>query len=182
MSPCSKALSFVLNINPGSDTGRAETLIHTRDHVLNNLELAESHYIAAYRQCLPGSGPLLPIVEPQSQRHHPYLKSIYDQIKNWRQHFKAMNDNVETEQQRIYFNIRNGISVRGWLLVGRGIHFLPGIRMIPGRSKDDVRWRELQNNGGNISRIYFWVVATAVSLVLAIIRMFFPSPSHDWGN
>ena len=112
-------------------------------------------------------------MQPQSQRHHRHLRSLYNRIKFWRQHLKALNGEVETEQQRIYFNIKNGISVRGWLLVGRGIRLFPGIRMIPGRSKDDVRWRELQNNGGNISRMYFWVMVIAVSLVLAISRMFF---------
>ncbi|KAF9519867.1 hypothetical protein BS47DRAFT_1357887 [Hydnum rufescens UP504] len=151
------------------DTRDAETLIHTRDRVLNSLELAEAHYINTYCRCFPGSGPLLPIVRKQSQHHHQYLKALYGRIKSWREQLKTLNTEVDMEQQRMYFNIRNGISVRGWLLVGRGVRFLPGIRMIPGRSKDDIRWAELQNNGGNIGRMYFWVMVTLLSLLLAIL-------------
>ncbi|KAF8321602.1 hypothetical protein DL93DRAFT_2072348 [Clavulina sp. PMI_390] len=108
-----------------------------------------------------------PIVRPVSGLHHEHLGTLYGEIRYWRTQLKALNLEVQEEQRAMYDDIARGINMRGWLLVGRGVRFIPGIRMIEGRSKDDVRWDDLQDESGSIGTIGFWVIVGVVCVVLA---------------
>lgn len=108
-----------------------------------------------------------PIVRPVSGLHHEQLGTLYGEIRYWRTQLKALNIEVAEEQHSMYEDIAQGINLRGWLLVGRGVRFVPGVRMIEGRSKDDIRWDDLQNESGRIGTIGFWVIVGVVCVVLA---------------
>jgi calcium permeable stress-gated cation channel len=114
-----------------------------------------------------------PVPRPLSGLHPMHLETLYNDIRKWRAQLKKCNYDIAEKQQQLYDDISNGVSVRGWLLLGRGVRFLPGVKMIEGRSKDDVRWSELQHDGGVIGRVSFWIIVAVVSLLLAGARMFF---------
>ncbi len=111
-----------------------------------------------------------PTVRPVSGLHQEHLASLYDDIRRWRSQLKALNIEIEDQQRAAFDRITRGQNVRGWLLVGKGIRFLPSIRMIEGRSKDDIRWEDLQHDGGVIGRISFWIIVCVVATVLAGAR------------
>jgi hypothetical protein len=108
-----------------------------------------------------------PLVRPLSGLHQEHLGSLYDEIKFWRGRLKALNILVSEDQTALYDDIRKGAHLRGWLLVGKGVRFLPGIRMIEGRSKDDIRWSDLQNESGRFGTISFWIIVAVVCIILA---------------
>ncbi|KAF8334005.1 uncharacterized protein EI90DRAFT_3050622 [Cantharellus anzutake] len=108
-----------------------------------------------------------PIMRPVSGLHQEHLTSLYQDIRRWRSQLKALNIEIEDQQKSAVDQIAQGRNVRGWLLVGKGIRFFPGVRMIEGRSKDDIRWEELQHDGGLIGRISFWIIVSIVGVVLA---------------
>ena len=127
--------------------------------------------IEPLNQSVVSSAPRLrlqqPIVRPVSGLHQEHLTSLYGDIRRWRSQLKALNIEIEDQQRATFDQIARGQNVRGWLLVGKGIRFLPSIRMIEGRSKDDIRWEELQHDGGVIGRISFWIIVGVVAIVLA---------------
>lgn len=108
-----------------------------------------------------------PLVRPVSGLYHEQLGTLYGEIRYWRTQLKALNIEVAEEQQSMYEDIAQGINMRGWLLLGRGVRFIPGVRMIEGRSKDDIRWDDLQNESGRIGTVGFWVIVGVVCVVLA---------------
>ncbi|KZS96094.1 hypothetical protein SISNIDRAFT_451774 [Sistotremastrum niveocremeum HHB9708] len=112
-----------------------------------------------------------PFVRPLSGLAHEQLTAIYDDIRHWRSRLKAANKEIADLQNDIYTNIADGTRIKGWLLTGRGIRFIPGIKMIDGRSKNDIKWHELQREGGNISDLGFWITATMVSILAGALLM-----------
>ena len=108
-----------------------------------------------------------PVVRPVSGLHHEQLGTLYSEIRYWRTQLKALNIEVNEEQRSMYEDIANGVNLRGWLLLGRGVRFIPGVRMIEGRSKDDIRWEDLQHESGRIGTVGFWVIVVVVCIVLA---------------
>lgn len=111
-----------------------------------------------------------PIVRPVSGLHNEHLGSLYSEIRQWRTRLKALNIEVAEEQQNMYEDIAHGVNLRGWLLLGRGVRFIPGVRMIEGRSKDDIRWSDLQHQSGRIGTTAFWIIVLIVCVVLAGAR------------
>ena len=108
-----------------------------------------------------------PVVHPVSGLHHEQLGTLYSEIRYWRTQLKALNIEVNEEQRSMYDDIANGVNLRGWLLLGRGVRFIPGVRMIEGRSKDDIHWDDLQHESGRVGTIGFWVIVAVVCIVLA---------------
>jgi len=108
-----------------------------------------------------------PMVRPVSGLYHEQLGTLYSEIRYWRTQLKALNIEVNEEQRSMYEDVANGVNLRGWLLLGRGVRFIPGARMIEGRSKDDIRWDDLQHESGRIGAIGFWIIVAVVCIVLA---------------
>ncbi len=64
--------------------------------------------------------------------------------------------------------------MKGWLLTGRGLRFLPGIQLIEGRAKEDVRWDVLQMGGGDaMNKVAFWTVVVVIAASLLLGRELF---------
>lgn len=107
-----------------------------------------------------------PFVRPRSGVNHDYLGSVYTAIREWRTRLKQINVEISEEQNNCYNDIADGLRIRGWLLTGRGLHFIPGVELIEGRSKDDILWDELQGRGRLGKKVVFWSLVTMIGIML----------------
>ncbi|EJU01091.1 hypothetical protein DACRYDRAFT_108421 [Dacryopinax primogenitus] len=115
-----------------------------------------------------------PLPEYAHQPHlwilpHANLAGIYADIKSARSELKRLNTQIEEAQGEAFKDIAKGQSVKGWILLGRGIRWLHGVQMIEGRSKEDVRWDELQAKGTGIGRrVAYWTAVITVAFLLGV--------------
>lgn len=109
-----------------------------------------------------------PFVRPVSGVHHEDLGAVYDNIRHWRSRLKAINTEVAEAQQGSYNHIAQGINVKGWLLIGRGLRFLPHVELIEGRCKEDIRYDELQLEKDGLNGIGYWTIVAMVSILLGV--------------
>ncbi|KZW00653.1 hypothetical protein EXIGLDRAFT_666997 [Exidia glandulosa HHB12029] len=113
--------------------------------------------------------PQQPFVRPRSGLDHEHLGAIYADIGVWRSRLKSINVDIVQAQQDGYNDIAEGnAKVKGWLLMGRGVRFIKGVRMVEGRAKDDIRWEELQRDGGLFSDLVFWITVLAIAIILCV--------------
>jgi hypothetical protein len=110
--------------------------------------------------------------------NHDELGGVYSEIRTWRTRLKTINEDIRIAQEEGYQFIADGAHVKGWLLTGRRLRFLPGIQLIEGRAKEDVRWDILQMGGGDsVSRVAFWIVVVVIAGALLVgceLLSFFP--------
>ena len=111
-----------------------------------------------------------PFVRPLSGVDHDYLGAVYAEIGEWRTRLKQINVEISEAQNGCYNDIADGVRVRGWLITGRRVRFLPGIEMIEGRSKDDVLWDELQRPGRLEKKVTYWSFVGMVTILLGAGR------------
>ncbi|KAF7793418.1 hypothetical protein EIP86_004530 [Pleurotus ostreatoroseus] len=109
-----------------------------------------------------------PFFRPLSGLDHEHLTEIYNNISQWRARLKVINNEIADIQRECYNDIADGARIKGWLIVGQGIRFLPGIELIEGRAKEDIRWDELQNEGTFVRSLAFWSIVCTVGLLLGI--------------
>ncbi|KAI9511899.1 hypothetical protein F5148DRAFT_974431 [Russula earlei] len=110
-----------------------------------------------------------PFVRPLTGFNHDELGAVYSEIRTWRTRLKTINEDIRIAQEDGYQAIADGARVKGWLLTGRGLRFLPGIQLIEGRAKEDVRWDVLQQGGSNtMSQVTFWILVVIVAGTLLI--------------
>ncbi|KIJ45476.1 hypothetical protein M422DRAFT_59699 [Sphaerobolus stellatus SS14] len=107
-----------------------------------------------------------PFVRPVSGMDHDELGAVYDEIRQWRSRLKAINVEIAEAQEECYNQIAQGVNVKGWLLLGRGLRFLPNVHMIEGRSKEDIRYGDLQIDQSKIDGVAFWTVVVGVAVLL----------------
>lgn len=112
--------------------------------------------------------PRQPFVRPLSGLDHNDLGDIYGDISLWRQKLKSINAEISDVQREGYNDIAEGARIKGWLMVGRGVRFVPGIQMIEGRAKEDIRWDELQNEGGSLRVISYWTIVITTAILLGV--------------
>ena len=112
--------------------------------------------------------PRQPFVRPLSGLDHEDLGHIYADISLWRSRLKAINTEINEAQTESYNDIADGARIKGWLLIGRGLRHIPGVRLIEGRAKEDIRWDEIQNEGGFIRGVAFWTIVITVAMLLGI--------------
>lgn len=126
-------------------------------------ELAPSEVLAPHLR-LQSRGPFF---RPMSGLDHEDLGEVYADISHWRSQLKGINAQITAAQNDAYSEIAEGTRVKGWLLVGRGIRFIPGIQMIEGRAKEDIRWHELQHEGGTSNKVMMSTICVMVAVALA---------------
>ena len=112
-----------------------------------------------------------PFVRPLDTIDYDRLGDVYTDIQQWRTKLKAINAEIADVQQDAYNDIADGAKIKGWLMVGKGLHHLPGIQLIEGRSKDDVRWDVLQNERTPLDSAVMWAVVGIAAILLAAGRM-----------
>ncbi|KZP25372.1 hypothetical protein FIBSPDRAFT_820851 [Athelia psychrophila] len=108
-----------------------------------------------------------PFVRPLSGVDHNDLGSVYGNISHWRSRLKAINAEIEEAQRQGYSNIAEGSHIKGWLLIGRGLRFIPGTQLIEGRAKEDVRWDVLQNERSKLDTFVLGAIIVVVVALLA---------------
>jgi len=108
-----------------------------------------------------------PFVRPMSGLDHDDLGTVYADISNWRTRLKAINVEIADAQRDSYNDIADGARIKGWLMVGKGLRYLPGIELIDGRSKEDIRWDELQHQGSAGNRTVYWTLVAFLLVLLA---------------
>ncbi|EIN13844.1 hypothetical protein PUNSTDRAFT_95208 [Punctularia strigosozonata HHB-11173 SS5] len=112
-----------------------------------------------------------PFVRPLTGLDHEDLGHVYADISLWRSKLKAINADIQVAQSDGYADIAEGARIKGWLIVGRGLHFIPGIQMIEGRAKEDVRWDKLQYETGMIEKVVMWSANAMMAILLAAALM-----------
>ncbi|KDR85603.1 hypothetical protein GALMADRAFT_53945 [Galerina marginata CBS 339.88] len=111
--------------------------------------------------------PSQPFVRPLDGLGFDDLGHVYAEITQWRSRLKIINAEIAEAQRESYNDIASGTGVNGWLMVGRGLRFIPGIQMIEGRAKEDIRWDVLQNERDWLDSTVMWAVITVVTIILA---------------
>lgn len=111
-----------------------------------------------------------PFVRPLSTLDHDDLGAIYSSIGEWRTRLKQINIQISDAQSDCYNDIADGSRIRGWLITGRGLRFLPGIEMIEGRSKEDIVWDELQDRERWERSWTFWIFVIWIAALLCAAR------------
>ncbi|KAL0951690.1 hypothetical protein HGRIS_008366 [Hohenbuehelia grisea] len=111
--------------------------------------------------------PSQPFVRPLSGLNFDGLGEVYGEIRHWRSRLKAINLEIADAQNELYLDIADGVRVKGWLLIGRGLRHLPGVELIEGRAKEDVRWDVLQNESDGFNRLVWWAVMIVTAVLLA---------------
>ena len=111
-----------------------------------------------------------PFVRPVSGLNHDDLGLVYGDISQWRTKLKTINVEIEDAQRSGYNDIAVGSNIKGWIMVGRGLRFIPGTQLIEGRAKEDVRWDILQNERSSLDSIVLWTVIAIVIVALAAGR------------
>lgn len=109
------------------------------------------------------------VVRPASGLDLDMLGDVYAEINEWRSKLKTINSEIAEAQQAAYIDIGEGApGVKGWLLVGRGLRYIPGVEIIEGRSKDDVRWDVLQHERTVLDTLVLYTIVIIVALLLAL--------------
>lgn len=111
--------------------------------------------------------PSAPFVRPLDGVGFQDLGVVYSEIQNWRSKLKIINAEIADAQRDCYNDIAAGTGVNGWLMVGRGLRHIPGIHMIEGRAKEDIRWDVLQNERSRMDSAVMWAVIGIVAVILA---------------
>ena len=116
--------------------------------------------------------PMQPFVRPLDGLGFEDLGVVYAEITHWRSRLKAVNNEIADRQRDSYNDIATGTGITGWLLVGRGLRFIPGAEIIEGRAKEDIRWDVLQNERSWLDKAVMWAVILVVSVGLAFVCEF----------
>ncbi|KAI0785000.1 hypothetical protein C8Q75DRAFT_777072 [Abortiporus biennis] len=112
--------------------------------------------------------PRQPFVRPLSGLDHDDLGEIYNNISLWRSKLKAINTEIADLQRDCYNDIADGARIKGWIMIGRGLHHIQGVQLIEGRAKEDIRWDELQNEGAFGRGLSFYTIIAMISIFLGI--------------
>lgn len=148
-----------------SDSGKRETfpLRNRRQESPGDTELVPPHLRVQQHA---------PFVRPVSGLNHNDLGSVYGDISQWRTKLKTINAEIEQAQRNGYNDIAEGSNIKGWIMVGRGLRFIPGTQLIEGRAKEDVRWDILQNERSSLDSIVLWTVIAIIIVALAAGRKY----------
>ena len=111
--------------------------------------------------------PSQPFVRPLDGLNFDDLGHVYEDITQWRSRLKAINTEIAEAQRESYNDIADGARIKGWLMVGRGLRFIPGIQLIGGRAKEDIRWDVLQHERSWMDAAVLWAVVAVVMVLLA---------------
>jgi hypothetical protein len=114
--------------------------------------------------------PSQPFVRPLDGLNFDDLGNVYADITQWRSRLKVINAEIAEAQRESYNDIADGARIKGWLMVGRGLRFIPGIQLIEGRAKEDIRWDVLQNERSWVDSAVLWAMIGGVMILLAAGR------------
>ncbi|KAJ7696606.1 hypothetical protein B0H17DRAFT_1053875 [Mycena rosella] len=111
--------------------------------------------------------PAQPFVRPHDGINFDHLGVVYSDITQWRSRLKAINNEIAEAQTVGYEDIAEGVRIKGWLLIGRGLRFIKGIEIIEGMAKEDIRWDVLQNERSGLDTMVLWSLLGVAAVLLA---------------
>ncbi|KAF5323627.1 hypothetical protein D9611_005517 [Ephemerocybe angulata] len=111
--------------------------------------------------------PTQPFVRPLEGLNFEDLGEVYNDITQWRSRLKMINQEIAEVQRESYNDIASGQRIKGWLMVGKGLRFIPGVELIEGRAKEDIRWDVLQNERSWLDSAVLWAIILVVVVLLA---------------
>ncbi|KAG5647674.1 hypothetical protein DXG03_008397 [Asterophora parasitica] len=111
--------------------------------------------------------PSQPFVRPMEGLNFDDLGHVYADITTWRSRLKVTNAEIAEAQRESYNDIADGARIKGWLMIGRGLRYMPGVQLIEGRAKEDIRWDVLQNERSPMDAAVFWAIVFVVIVLLA---------------
>ncbi|KAJ6468959.1 hypothetical protein DFH09DRAFT_1344990 [Mycena vulgaris] len=111
--------------------------------------------------------PAQPFVRPHDGINFDHLGVVYGDITQWRSRLKAINTEIGDAQNAGYEDIAEGVRIKGWLLIGRGLRFIDGMQIIEGMAKEDIRWDVLQNERGPLDKVVLWSLLGVAAVLLA---------------
>ncbi|KAH7886005.1 hypothetical protein F5I97DRAFT_1876997 [Phlebopus sp. FC_14] len=111
--------------------------------------------------------PQQPFVRPASGLDYDDLGAVYAEINQWRSRLKTINGQISDAQQDCYVDIAEGSRIKGWIFIGRGLRYMPGLEIIEGRAKEDIRWDVLQHEPSTLDVIAMWTLILVVIVLLA---------------
>ena len=115
-------------------------------------DIAELETSRAEATTTPTVPPPLTLNLQRKERHDPNVEA-------YRTQFKALNEEISVLQQDTFSKISRADPMLGWILVGRGVGYLPGAQVIEGRTRQDILWANLDRPNGPRSlsseRLYF---------------------------
>lgn len=82
-----------------------------------------------------------PLTLQRNERHDPNVEA-------YRTQFKALNEEISVLQQDTFSKISRAEPMLGWILVGRGVEYLPGAQVIEGGKRQDILWANLDRQSG----------------------------------
>ena len=112
-------------------------------------------------------------LQSRNERHDP-------DVEAYRTQFKALNEEISILQQDTFAKVSRADPMTGWILVGRGVDYLPGAQLIEGRTRQDILWANLDRPNGE--KRYF-IQVLLIGFVFFIISTFLnpglyvPSPA-----
>lgn len=86
-------------------------------------------------------------------------------IEAYRTQFKALNEEISILQQDTFGSLSKAEPMLGWLLVGRGVEWLPRAQIIEGRTREDILWGNIGHARGE-QRYHLEVVAIGLIFFL----------------
>lgn len=185
---------FVPDISPdseGSNPLATPSSEHARNGMLNEPQLFAPTAPSSPRHLpLPpspeGSPGVIPDVQPGPERQavlHPPATAAaivsarpsqessavgrhYSDIREQRALFKQLNEEIGQSQQKAFGQAAKGEQVRGWLVIGKEVRYLPGARVVEGATREDILW---ENVGKSSGETVFWITLVLLALLVAAI-------------
>jgi len=121
--------------------------------------------------------PSQPFVRPLEGLNFDDLGEVYNDITHWRTRLKMINAEIAEVQRESYNDIASGQRIKGWLMVGKGLRFIPGVEIIEGRAKEDIRWDVLQNERSWLDSLVLYAIILVVVVLLAGVCTLLCTPS-----
>ena len=105
-----------------------------------------------------------PAIRPASGMSPADLEIHYQDIKRYRRMLIDINEEIAELQARVYEGMAEGKEVVGMIVIGSGLKFKHGKKLL-GTSREAVIWSRLQHANG--SRLGYWVLSENCNLPLS---------------
>ncbi|WRT65103.1 uncharacterized protein IL334_002045 [Kwoniella shivajii] len=98
------------------------------------------------------------------------LAGNYTAIRESRARFKELNVEIDEMQKSKFAEVGSSGKVKGWIIVGKGVKWLPSAEIIEGYTKEDILWDNTGMKRGN-DELWFWVKICAVGVGLGMMMV-----------
>ncbi|WWD00248.1 hypothetical protein V866_007157 [Kwoniella sp. B9012] len=98
------------------------------------------------------------------------LAAHYASIRETRARFKELNMEIEGMQKQKFAEIASTTAdIKGWIVVGKGVRWLPNAELIEGYTKEDILWQKAGAPTRKKDQRTFWLKVLLLGGVMSII-------------